>query len=163
MEPNTDEIHAKSALDEAKERFRTLWMQRAELEQQLDLERDLRYILSAESFTCQTRNFGAIFQNQMQELTDKFREPLLQQMESLSRTARELEDACVPGRKSLETPESVQHEIDQLRTENRELGVEIEDLLTQISGFDDEEIHLLRAERQHIELTRRKLALSRPR
>jgi hypothetical protein len=130
-------------------------MQRAELQQQLDLECDLRHILSAESFSSQTRNFGAIFENQIQEFTDKSRE-------SLARTARELEGACGPGRKRLETPESVQREIDQLRMENERLNSEIEALLSQVSGSDDEEIHFSRAERQHIELTRRKLAFSHP-
>jgi hypothetical protein len=148
--------------DEAKERLRTLWMQRAELEQQLDLECDLRHILSAESLLWQTRNFCVIFEDQIQELTDKSRVPFLSQIESLARMAQELEGACGTGRKALEAAKSVQREIDQLRMENERLSSEIEDLLSQVSGSDDDEMHLSRAEGQPIELTRRKLAFAHP-
>jgi cell division protein FtsB len=152
--------NATAALNQAKEKFRTLWMRRAELEQQLDLEKDLREILSTESFSCQTRNFPEITQNQIKELIKNPDDSLLNQIETLSRIARELErKAGISGSESIESKESLQHEIDQLRVEIRELGAEIDDLVSQISGFDDEEIHLLRAERQHIELTRRKLSM----
>jgi hypothetical protein len=150
---------AKEPLDEAKEMFRNLWMQRTELEQQLDLERDLRAILSTESFSCQARDFQAIIENQLNQLTKNHREPLLEQIESLARTVRELEQSSLSaGKEPFKTPESTRLEIGHLRAEIADLGMEIEELLSQISGFDDEEIHLLRAERQHIELTRRKFA-----
>jgi hypothetical protein len=162
--------HAKgeemtSELSNAKARFRSLWIQRAELEQQLELEIELGAILKKAKFDVQIRNFGSIVLNQLQELRAQKKNGLLAEYSALITEVQNLQSQrnliSDKGESTIETIESVIMEAENLENGNATLNGEVEDLIEQISVFDDEEIHLLRSEKQHIDLTRRKIQAMR--
>jgi chromosome segregation ATPase len=157
MEPDVSRRPAADPLAQelasAKEKFRGLWMQKVELEQQLDLEVDLREILRTATFSCETRNFSSIISAQVKSFTENHTKGVWTQYEALCRELRNLQQQLAGG---TDAKSSAEAEIENLHLDNAALSAEIDDLITKLSAFDDHEIHQLRAQKQHIELLRRK-------
>ena len=133
-------------LEKGKELFRTLWLKRTELERQIDMERDLETSLKSTQFRIQALDIEGTSQAQAQETLKNG--PLLNQLKELSAALNLMNKDEAPFLSN----EDILFQIEELKKENEKLKQEINNLTEQILNFDDNEIHALRAQKQHLDL-----------
>ncbi|KAH0791736.1 hypothetical protein GPJ56_004422 [Histomonas meleagridis] len=141
---NEQHVIVSETLEKGKELFRRLWMKRTELERQIDMERDLQTSLQSAHFKVQTLDIDEISQLQTSKTLENG--SLLKQIKELSEHLMNNNETTFLSNEELEI------QIEELKKENDELKQEIDSLTEEILNFDDNEIHLLRAEKQHLDL-----------
>lgn len=140
-------------MENARTRVIDLWIRRANLQQELELERILQREIAEATFSCELHDFPEIVARQVKrQISSK---PLFDQYIDLKKQEAQLEKRLEffhQRELTVETVATITKDCEILTSENQQLLEEIDDLTVQIATFSDPEYHQLLAHKQHMNL-----------
>ena len=133
------------SVEQGKELFRSLWMKVIELERQIEMEKDLNIALKSNKQTFSEINIDKKLCEQKEKSIKEG--GLLGQVKKYYSIIKNYEQ-------NLMDSDENEQKLNNILKENEKLEIEVNELVDKVVNFDDEEIHSLRAQKQHIELTK---------